>query len=266
MKKSLIIMGLVVMAVLIVVAAFSLRGESALAQEDPMEGVGESTELEGEIHVTGYAKSSVSPDTVILRLGAEAMSTSSVTQAHTRASTAMNAILDALADSGVDTTTDVQTTHFNISPEYEWTDEGRRSMVGYTATQGISVKVRDLDSVGTVIDSAIQAAGNEARFDGLNFVAEEDSDLRRELHQNAYQDALDQAEHLAELAGLEIVGATSISTGIVGVPSITQLAEVALSQLDTAISPGQTDVSVSLQITFATVGADPSATPEAMGN
>ena len=265
MKKSLMIVGLVVMAVLIVIAAFSLRGEPTLAQEEPMEEGHGLTELKGEIHVTGHAKAPVVPDTVILRLGAEAMSTSSVTQAHSRASSAMNAMLAALADSGVDTTTDVQTTHFNISPEYEWTDEGRR-MVGYTATQGISVKVRDLDSVGMVIDSAIQAAGNEARFDGLNFVTEEDPDLRRELLQNAYQEALDQAERLAELAGLEIVSATSISTGFVGVPSITQLAEAALTQLDTAISPGQVDVSMSLQVTFATVVADTSATPEAMGN
>ena len=255
MKKNLMITGLAVMALLIVIAAFSLRGEPTLAQEEPMEEGGDSTELEGEIHVTGLARASVKPDIAVLRLGVEAMSTTSVTQAHSRASSAMNAMLDALAGSGVDTTTDVQTTHFSISPQYEWTDEGRR-MVGYTAIQGISAKVRDLDSAGMAIDSAIQAAGNEARFDGLNFVAEEDPDLRRELHQNAYQDALAQAEHLAELAGLRIVGATSISTGFVGAPSITQLAEVTLSQLDTAISPGQVDLSLSLQVTFATVVAN----------
>lgn len=265
MKKNLVVMGLVVMAVLIVIAAFSLRGEPTLAQEEPMDEDGESTELEGEIHVTGLARASIEPDIAVLRLGVEAMSTTSVAQAHSRASSAMNAMLDALADSGVDTTTDVQTTHFSISPQYEWTDEGRE-MTGYVAAQGISVKARDLDSVGMVIDSAIEAGGNQARFDGLNFTVEEDPELRRELLQNAYQDALGQAEHLAELAGLEIVGATSISTGFVGVPSITQLAEAALSQLDTAISPGQVDLSLSLQVTFATVVADTSATPEAMGN
>ena len=177
----------------------------------------------------------------------------------------MNAMLEALASSSVDLAKDVQTTHLSISPEYEWTDEGRR-MVGYTTAHGISVKVRDLDSVGMVIDSAIEAGGNEARFDGLNFVAEENPDVMRDLRQNAYQDALAQAEHFAELAGLKVVVATSISTGFIGVPSLTQLAEAAITQLDTAISPGQVDVSLSLQVTFATVAADVSETTDPMDN
>ena len=262
MKKNLMVMGLVAMAVLIVITALSLRTQPALAQEGSME---EGDEIKGEIHVTGFARASVEPDIAVLRLGVEAMSTTSVSQAHSRTRVAMNAILDALASSSVDLAKDVQTTHLSISPEYEWTDEGRR-MVGYIAAHSISVKVRDLDSVGMVIDSAIEAGGNEARFDGLNFVAEENSDVMRELRQNAYQDALAQAEHFAELAGLKVVGATSISTGFVGVPSLTQLAEAAITQLDTAISPGQVDVSLSLQVTFATVATDVSETTEPMGN
>lgn len=263
MKKNLMITGLVAMAVLIAIAAFSLSGQPALAQEGSME---EGDEIKGEIHVTGFARASVEPDIAVLRLGVEAMSTTSVSQAHSRSRVAMNAMLDALATSSVDLAKDVQTTHLSISPEYEWTDEGRRRMVGYIAAHGISVKVRDLDSVGMVIDSAIEAGGNEARFDGLNFVAEENPDVMRELRQNAYRDALAQAEHFAELAGLKVVGATSISTGFIGVPSLTQLAEAAITQLDTAISPGQVDVSLSLQVTFATVAADVSETTETMGN
>ena len=262
MKKNLMIMGLVVMAVLVVMAALSPRSQPALAQEGSMK---DGDEIKGEIHVTGFARASVEPDIAVLRLGVEAMSTTSVSQAHSRARIAMNAMLEALASSSVDLAKDVQTTHLSISPEYEWTDEGRR-MVGYAAAHGISVKVRDLDSVGMVIDSAIEAGGNEARFDGLNFVTEEDPDVMRELRQNAYQDALAQAEHFAELAGLKVVGATSISTGFVGVPSLTQLAEAAITHLDTAISPGQVDVSLSLQVTFATVAADVSETTETMGN
>ena len=106
--------GMLIAIALIVVAAFIQFNGPAQAQEP---GIGADVddmdmaplELEGDIHVTGYAKASVAPDVAILRLGVEAMSTSSVTQAHARANTAMNAMIIALGSLGVDTTTDVQT-------------------------------------------------------------------------------------------------------------------------------------------------------------
>ena len=257
MKKNLMIMGLVAMAVLIVMAALSSYDSPALADED---GMGNGTlDLEGEIHVTGQARISVAPDTAVISLGVEASDTSSVARAHSRASTAMNAILASLADSGVDTTTDVQTTHFSISPKYEWKDDGR-VMVGYTAIQSISVKVRDLDNVGMVIDQAVEAGGNATRFHGLNFVAQDNPDLMAELRENAYNDAHDKAEHLAELAGLELAGAFFISTSVGYVPE-PYYAEAALARSDTSISPGQVDMSMSIQVRFRTIGADISATP-----
>ena len=137
-------------------------------------------------------------------------------------------------------------------------------MIGYIATQDISVKIRDLDSVGVVIDGAIMAGGNDARFHALDFVASDNSDLMRQLREDAYNDALAQAEHLAELAGLEVAGAASISTGFASPLPTPYFAEAALAQqlFDTNISPGQVDLSMSIQVTFLTTAADISVTPE----
>ncbi len=261
MNRTLMIVGILAAIVLIVVAAFVQFNKPAQAEDGVSNGDIAAPELQGDIHVTGYAKASVAPNMAVLRLGVEAMSTSSVSQAHSRASTAMNAMLIALARSGVDTSTDVRTTYFNISPQYDWTDDGRK-MVGYTASQGISVTVRDLDSVGVVIDVAIMAGGNEARFNGLEFVAEDDPDVMAELREAAYEDALTKAEHLAELAGLEVAGATSITLSSGGQPPGPFYAEAALARADTSISPGQIDVSLSVQVTFITTAADISVTPE----
>ena len=263
MNRTLMIVGILAAIALIVAAAFVQFNRPALAEGgDSDTDIVAPAELEGEIHVTGYAKTSVAPNMAVLNLGVEAMSTSSVSQAHSRASAAMNAMLAALAASGVDTTTDVRTTYFNISPQYDWTDDGRK-MVGYTASQGISVKVSDLDSVGAVIDGAIMAGGNEARFNGLEFVAEDDPDIMADLRDAAYEDALTKAEHLAELAGLEVAGAISITLGSGGQPPGPFYAEsAALARSDTSISPGQIDISRSVQVTFATTAADISVTPE----
>ena len=261
MKKTLMITGLLIAIALVVATAFVQFNRPALAQGVAGDGDMAPLEIEGDIHVTGYAKASVAPDMAVLRLGVEAMSTSSVTQAHSRANAAMNAMIIALAGSGVDTTTDVQTTRFSIYPDYDWTDEGRK-MIGYIATQDISVRIRDLDSVGVVIDGAIMAGGNDARFHALDFVASDNPDLMRQLREDAYNDALAQAEHLAELAGMEVAGAASISTGYASPLPTPYFAEAALAQqLDTLISPGQVDLSMSIQVTFLTVAADISATP-----
>ena len=261
MRKTLMIVGILAAIALIVAAAFVQFNRPALAQEPAGDGDMAPLELEGEIHVSGYSKASVAPDIAVLRLGVEAMSTSSVTQAHSRANAAMNAMIIALAGSGVDTTTDVQTTRFSIYPDYDWTDEGRK-MIGYIATQDISVKIRDLDSVGAVIDGAIMAGGNDARFHALDFVASDNSDLMRQLREDAYNDALAQAEHLADLAGMEVAGAASITIGSSGPLPGPFFAEAALvRELDTTISPGQVELSQSVQVTFLIVAADISATP-----
>lgn len=267
MKRTLMVVGLVVAVALIVAMAFVQFNQTALADEVGSDGDGmgmdpaEPDELQGKIHVTGQAVSSVAPDIAVLRLGVEAMSTSSVTQAHSRASTAMNAMLIALAGSGVDTTTDVRTTHFNISPQYDWTDDGRK-LIGYVASQGISVTVRDLDSVGAAIDVAVMAGGNEARFDGLEFVVEDDADVMSELRENAYEDARTKAEHLAGLATLKVVGAISITLSSGGPVPGPLYAEAAYARADTTISPGQIELSQSVQVTFITTADDISVTPE----
>lgn len=268
MKRTLMIAGLVVAIALIVAMAFVQFNQTALADEMGVDGDGmdmdlvEEIEIEGQIHVTGQAVAFVPSDMATISLGVEAMSTSSVSDAHSRANMAMTAMKAALASSSVDTTTDIQTTHFNISPEYDWTDDGRM-MIGYTARHNISVKIRDLDNVAAAIDSAITAGGNYARFHGLDFSAEKSDEVMSELREAAFENAFEQAEHFADLAGLEIAGVVSISAGFDNYLPVPYFAESAmLDRASTPISAGEKEVSMSVDVTFLTVAADISATPE----
>ena len=267
MKRTLMVAGLVVAVALIVAMAFVQFNQTALADEMGVDGDGMGMdlveiEIEGQIHVTGQARVSIPSDMATISLGVEAMSTSSVSEAHSRANMAMTAMKTALASSSVDTTTDIQTTHFNISPEYDWTDDGRM-MIGYTARHNISVKIRDLDNVAAAIDGAITAGGNYARFYGLDFSAEADAEVMSNLREAAFEDAVTQAEHFAELAGLELAGAISISTGSGGLPPDLFFAEAAmLDRASTPISAGEKEIAMSVDVTFLTVAADISVTPE----
>ena len=74
------------------------------------------------------------------------------------AASAMAAIVDAVKAYGVDDR-DIQTRSFNIWPEYEFPEvsEGgrrvrRQVLVGYRISHPATIKVRDLDAVGDIID------------------------------------------------------------------------------------------------------------------
>ena len=72
---------------------------------------------EAGIWVTGTGEMNLSPDIALIRLGVETTSPS-VTEARDEAATAMDAVVTAVKNNGL-AADDIQTTSFNIWPEYE---------------------------------------------------------------------------------------------------------------------------------------------------
>ena len=214
---------------------------------------------QGEIHVSGQGKASIEPDLAILNLGVEAMG-ATVSEAREEAATAMEAVMDALESAGV-AENDIQTRRFNIRAEHEWqeiTENGIRTsksvLVGYSVSNSLTVKVRDLDSVGTVIDDTAEAGGDTIRFNGLNFTAEDLSPVMTQLREDAVNDAMSKAQHFADLAEVGLGDLIFISDGTVARPSTRVFLESAASlAYDTAtgISGGELDVSMTVQTVFA---------------
>ncbi len=218
---------------------------------------------QGEIHVSGQGKVSIEPDLAILNLGVE---TTGVTVAAARedAATAMEAVMDALESAGI-AENDIQTRRFDIRAEHEWqeiTENGIRTsksvLVGYRVSNSLTVKVRDLDSVGAVIDGTAEAGGDAIRFNGLNFTAEDLSSVTSQLREDAVNDAMSKARHFADLAGVGLGDLIFISDGTVGRPlarsvSLESQAYALSASFDTAtgISGGELDVSMTVQTVFA---------------
>ena len=216
---------------------------------------------QGEIHVSGQGKASIEPDLAILNLGVEAMG-ATVSEAREDAATAMEAVMDALETAGI-AENDIQTRRFNIRAEHEWqeiTENGIRTsksvLVGYRVTNSLTVKVRDLDSVGTVIDDTAEAGGDTIRFNGLNFTAEDLSPVMTQLREDAVNDAMSKAQHFADLAEVGLGDLIFISDGTVARPLYRESfayaeAAVSLASYDTGISSGELDVSLTVQTVFA---------------
>ena len=214
------------------------------------------------IWVNGQATVTVEPDLVLLNIGVEAIA-ETVAEARAEAAGAMDAIVAAVKAHGLEDQ-DVQTQSFNIWPQYEYpevnsggTRTRKQVLVGYKVSNSARIKIRDVDAVGTIIDSVAEAGGDATRIDGINFSIEDPKPFMTQLREEAVQDAVTKAEHLATLTGVEVgnllfigeVGAGSPREQPFMVESMGMAR--AVSDSATSISGGELQLSLNVQAAFS---------------
>ena len=170
------------------------------------------------IWVSGEGTISLDPDLAMLDFGVE-VNAPSVSEANSQAATAMDAIVDALKDRGVKDE-DIQTSRFSVTPRYRYVEEemdgvrtGRDVLTGYRVRNNATVKLRDLDAIGEVIDEVVTAGGDVVRINRINFTLEDPKPKMTELREMAVADAKAKAEHLAELSDVSVGRLIYISEG-----------------------------------------------------
>jgi uncharacterized protein YggE len=214
-----------------------------------------ATEVSG-IAVTGAGTTSVKPDIALVNLGIEVTSTT-VADARAKAAGTMDGLTKAVKGKGV-ANADIQTQFFNIYPQYGVpgpnSKPGTPEIVGYTVSNQVQLKVRNLDSVSDVLDSAIAAGGNSIRVNGLQFTVEKPDQFLAKAREEAVQNAKARAEVLAKAAGVKVGPARSISESGGVFPEFDK-ARSAPAQAGglggpTPVSPGQETLSVTVNVVF----------------
>lgn len=229
---------------------------SAVAEELPQDLQTNATNNGGDIYVTGRGEITIVPDIATLRLGIEAQE-DTVTEAQAEASKAMNKVIAALKSRGI-AEKDIQTQCFSIRQKTKW-DRGtdQEIIIGYEVRNIVSVKIRDLDKIGTIIDAAARAGGSLTRIEGISFSVEEPTTYNRELREKAMVDAEAKAKQMAEFFGITLGKPTHISEGYAPTPPIYNMYSVrdmAAGEAPTPISAGETKLSLSIQVTYAILG------------
>jgi uncharacterized protein YggE len=240
--------------------------------------IGSTSQVSG-IWVTGTGEQSLKPDLAIVSLGVQA-DAKTVAEARDKAANAMTAVVEALKKLGI-AEKDIQTAYFSIQPKYTYRQvtrcpdaapaplppdskpmpsagcyqEGEQVLVGYQVTNTVTVKVRNLDIVGQVVDSAAQAGGDVARVNNVSFTVEDSKAAQTAAREQAVKNAIAKAQQFAQLTGVKLGKLQYITeTGGVVAPAVAYRAE-ALAGVDaktsTPISAGELDVSVSVQAVFA---------------
>ncbi|MFA6177690.1 MAG: SIMPL domain-containing protein [Candidatus Paceibacterota bacterium] len=137
--------------------------------------------------------------------------------------------LDLLKEKGV-ADKDIKTTNASFNPKYEFRNAvcpqpaqlnsgtvsspffcppGKQVLLGYTASESITVKIRNIDSVGDVM----QGLGTTGVSDlnGPNFAIDKEDTLKAEARKKAIDDAKAKAEVLAKDLGVRLGKITSFS-------------------------------------------------------
>lgn len=157
--------------------------------------------------VTGQAEVSAAPDMALVRLGVrnEAADAAGALRAN---SATQGAVVEALKAAGIEAR-DLQTSELRLEQRMAYPDNEAPRIEGYTASNMLTVRVRDLDMLGDVLDQAIEAGATNLA--DLQFLREDDAELRDQARAAAVADALRRARVYAEAAGVELGEIRSIA-------------------------------------------------------
>jgi len=159
------------------------------------------------ISVTGEASVSVPPDLAEIDGGvtSEAKTAREASEAN---NAAMGKVLQALKGAGLDEK-DIQTSRLSLQPQSAPNRSGPSAIAGYRASNRVTLRVRDVTKVASVIDTLVGAGANE--IGGINFVVSQASKLLDEARERAVADARRKAEIYAKAAGVTLGAPLSIS-------------------------------------------------------
>jgi len=253
MNKKLLIGGLVALLVPVIILTGCSSSVPAVSGGSPIE-VNVNNQQEG-IWSNGEGKVTVTPDIATVSLGIESQA-DTVDEAQSSAASAMESVMNALAANGV-AEKDIQTRYFNISQVTRWDDRNQEEIVmGYRVTNTVTAKIREISKAGAIIDAVALAGGDLTRVNNIGFSVDDPSQYYQEARDKAMADAKNKAEQLAGLAGVKLGKPTYISESSYypPVPVYRDVAyESAAPAPTTPISPGEMEITLNLQVTYAIV-------------
>lgn len=248
MKKGIVV-AICIAMVLVVVGVAGC--DSYFGSEDSGLVGSISSQQDVGIWVTGVGEVTVVPDVAVLSLGVETQATT-VAEAQQQATEAMNAMMGVFDSHGIEEN-DIKTQQYSIQPVREWRDD-QYILVGYRVTNTVSVKVRNIDDTGSIIDDAVAAGGDYTIIDSISFEVDEPEAYYDDVRAEAMADAKDKAEQLAVLGGVKLGKPIYIAEYSVYSPTEVYYdarVEEGASVSSTDISPGETEITMTIQVVYS---------------
>jgi uncharacterized protein YggE len=198
------------------------------------------------ISVTGEASVSVPPDLAQVD-GGVTSDGKTAREASDTNNAAMGKVLLALKGAGIDEK-DYQTSRLSLQPQYAPNRSGPSPVVGYRASNRVTIRVRDITKVANVIDVLVGAGANEVG--GINFMVSQASKLLDDAREKAVADARRKADIYAKAAGVTLGEPLSISEEGSSVP-LYRGKMAAPMAAGAQVAQGEETLSVTVSVTWA---------------
>ena len=202
------------------------------------------------VRVTGSSEVKVVPDRAVVEIGVEKRDPSASAAKHAE-DAAAHRLLAALRAQHIDDK-DVQTTYLSLQQQSSVVNKNR--VYFFVASQTLTVTVRDISQLDTLLETLVQAGGNQ-----IDSVVYETSELRKyrdQARELAVKAAREKAQALARALGQDVGRAQVIEE----VPDLGYLranfqantyAEDSRSRgAGAALAPGQTSITASVTVSF----------------
>ncbi|MDP3014960.1 MAG: SIMPL domain-containing protein [bacterium] len=167
----------------------------------------------------------------------------------------MNSAIDFIKSQGIDEK-DIKTTQYNLSPRYEYDEKTKKTFIsGYTLTQNVLVKIRDLSKVAEVLGGLPELGINQ--IGQVSFEIDEPEKYLAEARDKAFDKANIKAKEMSGKNNVQLGRVINfLEWGSTPRPYYENLralgmgGEAAAPQALPQIQPGTEEVIVQVNITY----------------
>lgn len=223
--------------------AMALPFSAAHADSNDIKGTRLSISSQGEV--------TRAPDIATVSAGVTTQSATAAVAMQDNARS-MSAVISALKKAGI-ADKDIRTTGIDLSPQYRYQENQAPTLVGYRASNNVSVTFRDISQTGKVIDTLVSQGANQ--INGPNFSVEKADAALDEARASAITQARKRADLYARATGMRVKRIISINeSGHYANPAPLRLeramAAKAPAAADTMVQPGESTLQVNVNVEF----------------
>lgn len=224
------------------VAGLALAGAScpALAQVATINQsiAGTRLDIEAAADVTRV------PDIALISAGVVSRSASASGALEDSASR-MGRVLAALKRAGIKES-DIQTGNISLNPEYRYVQNEAPQLVGYTASNTVNVRFRNIAASGKILDALVAQGANQ--INGPTLLVDRPEEALDEARAKAVAIGKARAELYAHALGMHVVRLVALSESGGSAPA--PVPPMALARAETRIEPGDLKLGLSVHLIF----------------
>jgi uncharacterized protein YggE len=190
------------------------------------------------------------PDVAIISAGVVTKS-ATASEALAAAATRMQRVRGALKASGV-ADRDIQTSNISLNPEYRYENNQPPQLTGYTASNQLSVRFRDIANAGKILDALVREGANQ--INGPTLTVDKPEVALDEARAKAIAAGRARADLYAHAMGLRVVRIVSVSENGGAFPPppapMMMRSNASARESDTQVDAGEQKLSANLSMTF----------------